>query len=311
MILIEKQFDSFEEFAELAVAWNADFRQLDRERFHSMMFQAQIGPVLISSARLGCHVEQHGLTPVGMRTFAIPHGDSAGMNWFGTQVDADALFVFPADGEIDAVSRPGFKVSTFAIPEQILERSFELSGYPELIKSIGSGNRIFRAPGTLLKELRFLINDYPRYACLRPDDNILANDFLEQLLSTLVLILVNSETNTGDMVQAKQQTISTVLEYVDSHADKAIQITDLCGIAGVSVRTLQYMFVKEFGMTPKAFLTGRRLYGAHRELWHSRPSDMLVTDIANNWGYWHMGQFAADYRKLFGELPSETLQRSP
>ncbi|MCK5375915.1 MAG: helix-turn-helix domain-containing protein, partial [Acidobacteria bacterium] len=33
-----------------------------------------------------------------------------------------------------------------------------------------------------------------------------------------------------------------------------------------------------------------------------------VTDVANNWGFWHMGQFAADYRKMFGELPSQTLQ---
>ena len=34
-----------------------------------------------------------------------------------------------------------------------------------------------------------------------------------------------------------------------------------------------------------------------------------VADIANGWGFWHMGQFAADYRRQFGELPSETLAR--
>jgi AraC family transcriptional regulator, ethanolamine operon transcriptional activator len=32
-----------------------------------------------------------------------------------------------------------------------------------------------------------------------------------------------------------------------------------------------------------------------------------IGDIANTWGFWHMGQFAADYRRQFGELPSETL----
>ncbi|MCX2981139.1 hypothetical protein EYC98_09710 [Halieaceae bacterium IMCC14734] len=27
-------------------------------------------------------------------------------------------------------------------------------------------------------------------------------------------------------------------------------------------------------------------------------------------GYWHMSQFALDYHRLFGELPSFTLRRS-
>jgi hypothetical protein len=32
-------------------------------------------------------------------------------------------------------------------------------------------------------------------------------------------------------------------------------------------------------------------------------------DVANNWGFWYMGRFAADYRRQFGELPSVTLRR--
>jgi len=34
-----------------------------------------------------------------------------------------------------------------------------------------------------------------------------------------------------------------------------------------------------------------------------------IGDVANRWGFWHMGKFAADYRAYFGELPSATRQR--
>ena len=32
-------------------------------------------------------------------------------------------------------------------------------------------------------------------------------------------------------------------------------------------------------------------------------------DVAARWGFWHLSQFAVDYKKLFGELPSRTLRR--
>jgi AraC family ethanolamine operon transcriptional activator len=35
----------------------------------------------------------------------------------------------------------------------------------------------------------------------------------------------------------------------------------------------------------------------------------LIADIANRWGFWHIGKLAADYRTQFGELPSATRQR--
>jgi len=32
-----------------------------------------------------------------------------------------------------------------------------------------------------------------------------------------------------------------------------------------------------------------------------------LSDIAARWGFWHLSHFAADYKSMFGELPSETL----
>jgi len=51
-----------------------------------------------------------------------------------------------------------------------------------------------------------------------------------------------------------------------------------------------------------------RLNNAYKALLHSDPDTTTVTNIAINLGYCHMSQFAADYRCLFGELPSETLR---
>jgi AraC family ethanolamine operon transcriptional activator len=37
-------------------------------------------------------------------------------------------------------------------------------------------------------------------------------------------------------------------------------------------------------------------------------SKSLINEIAHRWGFWHMSQFATDYHRFFGELPSETLR---
>ncbi|WP_408635108.1 helix-turn-helix domain-containing protein [Oleiphilus messinensis] len=36
-----------------------------------------------------------------------------------------------------------------------------------------------------------------------------------------------------------------------------------------------------------------------------------MADVAADWGFWHLSQFSKDYRQLFGERPSDTLQKIP
>ena len=52
-----------------------------------------------------------------------------------------------------------------------------------------------------------------------------------------------------------------------------------------------------------------RLQSVRRNLLGKSPGNS-ISEIAASWGFWHMGQFAAVYRRQFGELPSETVPKA-
>lgn len=78
-------------------------------------------------------------------------------------------------------------------------------------------------------------------------------------------------------------------------------------MTNVSERTLQYAFRERFGMTPKSYSMVMRLNAVRRQLKEANPKKNLVLEIARQHDFWHMGKFGADYKRLFGELPSRTL----
>lgn len=87
-------------------------------------------------------------------------------------------------------------------------------------------------------------------------------------------------------------------------------VHDLCAGLHVSERTLRYGFQEYFGMGPIAYLKIQRLHRVRRQLQGSTVGQTTVTDVAIQWGFWHMGQFAKDYKQMFGESPSATLRHS-
>jgi len=94
--------------------------------------------------------------------------------------------------------------------------------------------------------------------------------------------------------------------HVLAHRDRAVNVLELCAHLHVSRRTLQYCFQEAFGMAPNVYLRTLRLNGARRDLRHAAQRAQSVQDIAASWGFWHLSQFALDYRRLFGVRPSDT-----
>jgi len=136
-------------------------------------------------------------------------------------------------------------------------------------------------------------------------------EMFEQLIATL------RGTGGADTTRSdrKRQTYSLMVKYVEEyalgHIGDHLLVTDLCRVAATSERTLEYAFKEVLGITPVAYLIRLRLHRTRQALLAGSHGSTTVSAVALDWGFWHFGEFSRAYRQCFGELPSDTLRRSP
>jgi AraC-like DNA-binding protein len=63
-------------------------------------------------------------------------------------------------------------------------------------------------------------------------------------------------------------------------------------------------------MSPSRYIRLRRMQRVHRVLRHRSPETATISEVARDHGFSELGRFAAEYRKQYGELPSETLRNA-
>ncbi|PCK78690.1 AraC family transcriptional regulator [Rhizobium sophoriradicis] len=102
--------------------------------------------------------------------------------------------------------------------------------------------------------------------------------------------------------------VKWAIDFMHAHIAEPISLSEIATAAKVSIRTLQQGFRQFRNTTPIAYLHEIRMAAAHRDLLES-GAKQAVADIALRWGFTHLGRFAAEYRKRFSQLPSQTLKR--
>jgi len=100
-----------------------------------------------------------------------------------------------------------------------------------------------------------------------------------------------------------------VTSYIEANVHRDVTLADLVEVSGMSARTLYSRFSQAYGIGPMAYLKRVKLGRCREELLAASPDEAYVGDIAANWGFYHLSSFARDYRREFGELPSESLKR--
>jgi len=99
-------------------------------------------------------------------------------------------------------------------------------------------------------------------------------------------------------------------EFVREHLDETVSISELSMVAGVSERSLRTAFHQVCMTSPKKYLRMLALHQVRRSLRTAPDVHAAVTRAATRHGFYELGRFAAQYRALFGEAPSETLHRA-
>lgn len=100
-------------------------------------------------------------------------------------------------------------------------------------------------------------------------------------------------------------------DFIHSRLSEPLRLSQLCEHARVKLRTLEYGFREVTGLTPIAYIRSLRLNAVRRALLNDASAQhRSISEIAMDAGFWHLSQFAMDYRLFFGETPTETRRRT-
>jgi len=179
----------------------------------------------------------------------------------------------------------------------IIDNKFD----PELYKTIQQVEAI-----EILQEDAFQIQKMVMYICETPKIDF---EMLTKVLPLMILKSINkmSQVTKKAISDSRDQLFHQSLLYINSHLHQNISMAEICSSLKSSERNLRYVFRYMTGLSPKRYIRALKLNLVRKELLKNDQQSQ-ISFIASKWGFIHSGQFAADYRKLFGELPSETLK---
>ena len=294
------------------IPWDLDIRLLEGGFAAGSIETISTKRVSLSKFFFPWKLHQSGAPPRGVRTFGIGVLPGQRLPFCGYPLEDDWLVAFPSASGFDAQSDVSFRTYGLTLDEALMEETASALGLPSPADSVPEVG-VYGASHIRASGIRESLNRIFRAAC-RPSRDIcepglvhaLEHDLVAQLLSVL-----SGVSETRSRPRHRDRALKRCLDFIEQPTRRLINVQDLCELSGASWRTLDYAFKERFGVTPQVYLRARRLNAVRGELRDAKPERGAVARVAGRWEFWHMGDFARAYRRLFGELPSETLGRQP
>lgn len=305
--VLKGDLHGFTDLPPSVTGWKAELIQTSPGEFHSDVLFFQGGPLQLIHSYFNKELVHTGESPEGRRNFAVQLADNAPYPAYGTIFSGDEIMVMAASRELGSVTAPGISNMNISLPVEVVEELSESRGCSGLLKKLEAGGTFRPSPESLAELKRVLrqVNAHVRHGCGIHDYALIRDDVITALADCFSSV---GEISPGSL-NSRRRAVRRACEFIRECGGESLSLAQLCGAAEVSERTLLYAFKQCFGVSPKAFVKKYRLRGAFKALLNGEGKS--VTKIATDWGFWHMGQFGADYKRMFGELPSATLRRMP
>ena len=306
--VMDVRVGSVEELERAAVGWDVRYVQLDSGRCLNRHVSLHTGRMQLRFESWSLGTMKIGRPPAGAMTFLVPGGGESRCRIQGRPVGAGEVVTLSDRDEFDYRSTGTSWLVSVSIERALLEAHVRtLFG-----RHLGELRLLGRLRGFRTDHvgLRRLCRALAARAAVRP--GFLRGRAAARTVEKRVVQMLFARFEAPRDMDAPSRGRALALRaeaWLRQNLADPPTIAALCAALNASERTLHEAFRAHLGATPKSYLKTLRLNAAHHDLLRARPRTR-VTDVALDWGFFHFGWFSQDYRRLFAETPSQTLQRA-
>lgn len=285
-------------------------------------FRGQLQTVCTESMQFGLYSFSPGILSRGTlnsdRIFlAAVASDAPTLSYRGRPLAANELMALAPSQEIGFHVHQPCKLFTVTVAkarmDEYVRNSIALESARHWVLASSAGvDRLALDPRKARSSVCLGLNGLLKAACNvthERESGTHARLFEHQVLDALCSRISVADHAPAPALTDRHQSAMRAEAYLRKRLDWPVTVRELCEASGVGVRTLELGFLETFGMSPKTYITTLRLNAIRKDMLKADPR-ARVSDFAAKWGFFHFSRFAADYRRFFGESPSETLTRA-
>jgi AraC family ethanolamine operon transcriptional activator len=296
-----------------AMGMSVRHNQMSSGPYSADVATVQFPGVRVSLTSYGSAITSHGTPPRRSYALALPLAPTPGTFFNHRPLGRNEIGLVRPGEEFQILRPTDFRcVMVFPDANTIDRRAEALFGRT-FAQIVGGGRALMsndRAIASCAERLAAICRDWTRAP--DPGGNAPAPAASAQVLGPAILDEVLGIVQPPEPIHgwsARERIVHRAWELVEADAEGCVTVADLCLKLAVPIRSLDEAFQSCLGMTPKRFILGLRLNNVRSRLSHPHD-DTTVSEAATHFGFFHFGHFAGQYRRLFGEAPSQTLRRA-
>ncbi|WP_353667100.1 helix-turn-helix domain-containing protein [Marinomonas sp. THO17] len=288
--------------------WQQEYDQTSRGNFYGSIVELPFDGLQVFREHTSQALQQKCVVWPDSVWLGIPFEAQKVSRINGLTIHPNTIMCRPGDCEFQLSTPEEYDLFGLVVDQGVLMKVADIHGLDLNWKELTEHGRL-GVPNKTLEEVRFLLQ-----RLLSVEQNETPSRLQKDVVLMALLEVLKVETPQPARTQSyhnRKKVVDCARSFLDQHMDAPVTVTQLCEVANVSRRTLQYSFESILGMSPIQYLRLSRLNGVRRDLVKtslaSTTQRVNISQVAAQWGFWHLSQFAKDYKQLFGEQPSQTL----
>lgn len=294
---------NIEEMEYRARYWNLERIQMQKGSFRGSMVATHTPRIQLMRSPYSHGVLLKGDFPKGtiLIAFVVTNSDVVFQNRLA---DKHEIKILKSGDEIDFLSNNQSETFTLAIEERFFYASYN-AYFDQDFSLHQKDKRIYIHPQLFSCFVKGIVNwiDYlmQNHRQVNSDYERIESEILRDIFAC---IGVENDRKT----RAKFQ-VQKARDLLHRSLDEPIGIEKMAQELGISERLLHHAFKATYGFTPKRYYLSLRMHLIRQELLYADPAKKSVTEIILKYNFFNLSTFCEAYKGMFGELPSETLQR--